>query len=216
MAKRHNDDFDEYRNKPNVTLEEYVEGCRKYPVFRRHLDLRPDETIENLIQSAVVFGVNEDALRGSLYLYDLTPDDDHIEEASLGLLEALVSRDKANKKHSDHAVGLGAAISYSTVNRLASKLVEACPTAPLPSLAILVDAALGLADSDRSSKAPRRPEPRRLAALLLAGNPRLSNRKIAAQVGVNQSTVRRWKKKPEFQELVKGVGTIKNVEALLK
>lgn len=219
MDNQYKKDFFQYADALNVSLEHYVENCRKFPVFRRGLTLADDpDGIEELIRSAAKFGANETALRASLYSYEDTPDEKHIDEAALSLLEAMVRRDKANEQYSGHAVGRGEAIADSTINRLTYEIMQICSEygiSPPMTLTTLVGAALGVAGSDRSSTSPRRPFERRIAALLLAGDPTLSNRKIANALAIDHTTVGRWKQEQEFQQMVKESGSIKNVGVLL-
>lgn len=220
MDKQYKKDFFEWADALNVSLEEYICNCRLFPHFSRDLTVL-DEPSDNdeLIKSTAKFGANEDALKASLYLYEEAPDEKHIEEAALSLMEAMINRDEANEKYSGHAVGRGKAIADSTIYRLTYELLRACSEhgiSPPWTLTTLAGAALGAAGSDRSSTSPRRPIERRIAALLLAGDPTLSNRKIANALAINHTTVGRWKQEQKFQQMVKESGSIKGVKVLLK
>jgi transposase-like protein len=55
-----------------------------------------------------------------------------------------------------------------------------------------------------------------LAALLLAENPDISHRKIAPHIGVDVSTLSRWRERADFRALIASVGTVKNAHVLLR
>jgi len=53
-----------------------------------------------------------------------------------------------------------------------------------------------------------------LAALMLASKPSYTNRAIGRAVGVDQSTVGRWRKRGDFRKKVEGLKRISNIEVL--
>ena len=55
---------------------------------------------------------------------------------------------------------------------------------------------------ERGVNTPLRIEPKYRAAMYIAGNPEASNREVARAVGVDHTTIRRWRLSPEFQQKV--------------
>lgn len=211
--------------KSRLSLEEYVQVCRQFPGFRRTIEIEERVGhLEGLIEEAAKFGVNKKAMQGALFsgfageVHGDVEERD-VYEVALGLLEAILIKEKVNPKFSGHAVGRGQAIPDSVVCHLATALVESCASsdiAPPPTLSALIGFLLCGNEQGRMAKEARRPEAKRLAALLIAADEGLSDRQVGKAVGVDHTVIGRWKRDPAFPAQVRRIGKIEGIKKLME
>jgi hypothetical protein len=127
-------------------------------------------------------------------------------------------REWQEKKGETAIVRRGLGMPDSLINELALRMLEAladtCDQTGAHELAQLFRmqlAAAGLPTVEVKNR-----DAMVLAALLLAENPEISLRKIAPHIGVNASTVSRWRLRADFRALIASVGTVKNSHVLLR
>ena len=85
--------------------------------------------------------------------------------------------------------------------------------APPQSLLVLIRAQSGC--DSKVAGTPRDMDAERLAALLIANIPGISDRKVAATVDVAHTTVSRWRQDSDFEQMVSEFGNVANMEVLL-
>src|ERR1700730_12281241 len=142
----------------------------------------------------------------------LNGEDDAI-HALAGLLATHKSRREwFENKGQTALVRRGLGMPDSLINELALKMLEAfaetCDQSGIIELAQLFRmqlAATGLPSTEVKTR-----DAMVLAALLLAENPDTSLRKIAGLIGVNVSTLSRWREGADFRRLLDSVGKVKN------
>ena len=211
--------------KSRLSPEEYVRVCRQFPGFRRTIDIEDRVGhLEGLIEQAAKFGVNKQAMQRALFSGfsgDVHGDVEErdVNEVALGLLEALLRKKNVNPKFSGHAVGRRGAIPDSVACHLATALLEGCASsdiAPPPTLLALIGFLLGGNEQGRMASEARRPEAKRLAALLIAADEGFSDRQIGKAVGVDHTVIGRWKKGPAFLPQVRRIGKIERIKKLME
>lgn len=125
-----------------------------------------------------------------------------VERVSQSLLTELARREEMTIHGETHVVSRGAAIPDSYVNHLAFLMLRACQwkgQSPPHLLCELIRVQLKVRVLDELETHAYEYE---LAAGLVAENRNISNREVARLVGVDHTTIRRWRTQSEFQRRV--------------
>lgn len=117
-----------------------------------------------------------------------------VEELSDTLVNNIRLRDTRTKRGDTHLVMRGAFLSDRLIGNFAYRMLRACSRTDLPPPETLVDLMQQLLRQDRPPAKSERRYTQRLEAIgYLNENPNAGIREIARTVGVNPSTVGRWR-----------------------
>ena len=122
-----------------------------------------------------------------------------VDKVSQWLLAELLRREEMTNRGETQVVGGGAAIPDSYVNLQACFMLRASRQRPPQSLLELIRVQLRVKILDEWETNADKYD---LAAGLVAENPNISNREAARLIGVDHTTIRRWRAKPDFQRRV--------------
>ena len=153
------------------------------------------------------FGIDEKLLADALdpeYHDSLNP---ACEELAFQLLENIVLRMDLESSGETHLARREKVIPDSIINEIALLMVESCGdngTPPPNSLSILLRVQLNRLED--LSFIPKDSKAKDLAVLLYACDRTLSTRKVARAVGVDHTTVSRWKQETNFQNKIDTFG----------
>jgi hypothetical protein len=162
------------------------------------------------------FGIDEKLLADALdpeYHDSLNP---ACEELAFQLLENIVLRMDLESSGETHLARSEKVIPDSIINEIALLMVESCGdngTPPPNSLSILLRVQLNRLED--LSFIPKDSKAKDLAVLLYACDRTLSTRKVARAVGVDHTTVSRWKQETDFQNKIDTFGEVSNPRRLV-
>ena len=172
------------------------------------IDLLEDEKEETLVE--IFFCFNSPVLNVSINVVEPQPQignsRSHMkasEALALFLRLNLRNLKYAETRHNGSPVRTLQNIPRSLIAEVAMDLLECCEMKgypPGPRLNKLVRELLNL-ERDRHSM-PREIEKQERAANMLAASPEMTTRRLARTIGVNASTVSRWRKSPVFKKMV--------------
>ncbi len=202
-----------------LSFEQYVEFKKAHP--GGHIEPASIDTFavrhDFVVGNCSTYGIDRVTAENALHP-DIEPSNrPWMDEFVLELLVALLRRRRGEKEGKSHLVRRHKLAPLSFLNEAALQCLEACDArqeqAP-PHLAVLFRELL--ARPGEPAAIPQQPRARNLAALILAGSHPPSDSKIAALVGVNRSTVLRWKRDPAFAKQVAKLGHFQGAGALVK
>ena len=206
----------------DLSATEYLLFRREFPGRDRNLNLdsrKHIETVEQISQELAGFGIDKNLVFRALDadFFNRIPwgIDRACDELSLLLIEDAARRETLISSGASHLVGRKKVIPESIINETALLILGRCHDdgiSPPYSLIVLLRlqldrlSPLNLLKADSSAFD--------LAALMLASNPSYTNRAIGRAVGVDQSTVGRWRKRGDFRKKIEGLSRISNIEVL--
>lgn len=181
-------------------IDDYLELRRRVPgrdinLFLFHHQFPGDEPFKGL---DFLFLLEDDFKKHDIsaddYVDMLDGDLEAIDRLCLQTLAAISKRQK-NAPHTPHAMANGEVIGDALVGHMLVIMAETLSIYQLPiirSFQILLKVATGAFNSEHK-KARELKDKKFMAAAMLAENPDLSDRQLAKKLGVNASTVNRWK-----------------------
>lgn len=208
----------------DLNAAKYLEFRKKFPGHDRSLfaDSRNHvETLEHVSQELVGHGIDSELISDALEInaFGKIPwgIDRACDKLSLALLENAIKRESLISAGESHLVGRKKAIPESIINETSLLILERCQEDKIPpptSLIVLLRMQLERLSPLNILKSDDRAFD--LAALMLASNEDYTNRKIGQAVGVDQSTIGRWKKDVDFMKRVNEFNQISNIETLIQ
>lgn len=186
----------------------YPSGCRD--LVRGYA---ADDRQKKMLKDCDGFGLSSD-----LVLLAITFDEDHageFHEAQATLCLELMRRLenwKRLKKETNSPTRFAGEMPESLIKDVVFACYDACY---FDGIVTSYDLRVLLTDvSNREGKrrdAPKDSGARNLAALILAGYPEIKDRELARKLGIDHTTIGRWKKEEEFQKMIKDLGSVKNI-----
>jgi hypothetical protein len=205
----------EYPWAAQVDLRAYVKTYRAGPSLDLIDPVDYVERIALLEADAATYGFDQTLLARSL---GVEVDERAIVELALQLLEARADRDSMEREGKTHLVRRQQAVPDSFINELALQMLGALMESDLPvSQPLYVLLRVQMNAGGYPANAPRDMHARKLAAIILGSDSSIAIRRLARALGVNPSTISRWRNDPKFQEEVVEAhrARLQNVSALI-
>jgi hypothetical protein len=210
------DELEKYNIPPN--LVEAVRGFRPYASVHWLNEKGEPASPNDRIVEAVVASPKEEGLEqvlpNAFEKFAESSESTLPKTAGGALAECLRFQLSQVRQSTAHPVGSGGLLAPSSISRIAMDMLETFALfgqAPAPELVDLIRLLLNV--DKRKLKSDREFAPRDAAAWMIAQQPTLPIRQIARHVGVEPTSVMRWKSDPVFNKLVQDKKeTIKDFE----
>lgn len=203
-------------------IEQYIIRRDANPGYQEGIGSAEDFylRLRSVVTECAKFGIDTDLIVDAC---DPTPEstgqanyDCPIDILSLRLLREYVAKGNLKLQGHGQMVRGHNQIPNSLVSELTALMIQACNDIgqePPQALSILVRVQLGRLD--RLQSEPRQGQEKDMAALLMAADGNLSSRRIAEAVGVDHTTIQRWRQDPTFQNKIKKMPKISSPETLI-